>query len=201
VTDLRTDPHTHSEAQDRKAERRNRVLIAAISAGSGIVVALITVFGTIAATNREIVPQGSGPTVERTVTVAPTATETVTVDPSGNPAPTDQPTADETALDTNWTTTADDYFREYGKVVVFDCPEAGIPQDIWGGPFYSYDSSVCTAAVHDGRIGLKKGGPVTVQIREGLKEYKASRSNGITTQEWGPSGTRSETSFEFLPRR
>ena len=52
MTDLRTDPRTHTEAQDRKAERRNRVLIAAISAGSGVLVALITVFGTIAATNR-----------------------------------------------------------------------------------------------------------------------------------------------------
>jgi hypothetical protein len=68
VTDLRHD--SIAEAQDRKAERHNRILIAAISAGSGILVALITVFGTIAATNRQIVPQGSGPTMERTVTVA-----------------------------------------------------------------------------------------------------------------------------------
>jgi hypothetical protein len=197
VTDLRTDPHAHSEAQDRKAERRNRVLIAAISAGSGIVVALITVFGTIAATNREIVPQGSGPTVERTVTVAPTATETVTVDPNGNPAPTDQPTATETALDTNWTTDAGDYTQEYGKVVAFDCPVAGIPQRIFGGPIYRYDSSICTAAVHDGRIKLKNGGRVIVEIREGQDEYKASRNNGITSEE--AYGTH--TSFEFLPRR
>jgi hypothetical protein len=43
MTDLRTEPHT--EAEDRKAERQNRILIAAISAGSGIVIALITVFG------------------------------------------------------------------------------------------------------------------------------------------------------------
>jgi hypothetical protein len=201
VTDVHTDPNV--EAKERKAERHSRILIAAISAGSGVLVALITVFGTIAATDREIVPQGStaGPTVERTVTVAPTATETVTIDPSGEPLPTDQPTADETALDTNWNTTADEYFRETGKVVVFDCPSAGIPQDIWGGPYYSYDSSVCTAAVHNGRITLKKGGRVTIQIREGLKEYKASRSNGITSQEWPESGTRQECSFEFLPRR
>ena len=78
VTDLRRD--SIAETQDRKAERNNRILIAAISAGSGILVALITVFGTIAATNRQIVPQGSGPTMERTVTVGPTATETVTVE-------------------------------------------------------------------------------------------------------------------------
>jgi hypothetical protein len=201
VTDVHTDPNV--EAKERKAERHSRILIAAISAGSGVLVALITVFGTIAATDREIVPQGTtaGPTVERTVTVAPTATETVTIDPSGEPLPTDQPTAYETALDTNWNTTADEYFRETGKVVVFDCPSAGIPQDIWGGPYYSYDSSVCTAAVHNGRITLKKGGRVTIQIREGLKEYKASRSNGITSQEWPESGTRQECSFEFLPRR
>lgn len=201
MTDVHTDPNV--EAKERKAERHSRILIAAISAGSGVLVALITVFGTIAATDREIVPQGTtaGPTVERTVTVAPTATETVTIDPSGEPLPTDQPTADETALDTNWNTTADEYFRETGKVVVFDCPSAGIPQDIWGGPYYSYDSSVCTAAVHNGRITLKKGGRVTIQIREGLKEYKASRSNGITSQEWPESGTRQECSFEFLPRR
>ena len=199
MTDLRTDPRTHTEAQDRKAERRNRVLIAAISAGSGVFVALITVFGTIAATNREIVPQGqtAGPTVERTVTVAPTATETVTVDPSGNPAPTDQPTATETALDTNWTTDARKYSGDYGKVVVFDCPVAGIPQRIYGGPIYSGNSSICTAAVHDGRIDREKGGRVTVEIREGMSEYKVSRRNGITSNQGGYSST----SFEFLPRR
>lgn len=199
MTDLRTDHHTHAEAQDRKAERRTRILIAAMGAVSGIVIALITVFGTIAATNREIVPQGqtAGPTVERTVTVAPTATETVTVDPNGNPAPTDQPTATETALDTNWATTAGEYGRDYGKVIAFDCPVAGIAQRIFGGPIYRYDSSICMAAVHDGRIDIKKGGRVTVEIREGADEYKASRNHGITSED--AYGTH--TSFEFLPRR
>ena len=132
------------------------------------------------------------------MTVTATATETVTVDSSGETVdPTDGPTPSETALDTNWTTTARAYLGKYGLVVAFDCPEAGIPQRIYGGPVYHYNSSICTAAVQDGRIKVEKGGRVTVQIREGKKEYPISRRNGITSERAGTAST----SFEFLPRR
>jgi LCCL domain len=203
VTDAKTDANGATTNPSAEQATFRRAIWPAILTLIGVIVAaLIGAIATVVAANQGALPSVQGPTVYQTQTIAPTATatETVTVDPSGNSAP-PAPTADETALDTTWNTTADEYYGETGKTVVFDCPSAGIPQDIWGGPYYSYDSSVCTAAVHNGRITLKKGGQVTIQIREGLKEYKASRSNGITSQEWPESGTRSECSFEFLPRR
>ena len=47
------------EAHDRAAEPRTQIWISAISALSGVLVAVIGVFGTIAVTNREIVPRAS----------------------------------------------------------------------------------------------------------------------------------------------
>lgn len=191
------------DPRDLAAERRIRLWSVAIPALGGVVVAGIALIGTLAATDSKIVPQGEpGPTIERTVTVAPTATATatvtVTVDASGETTgPTEVPTPSETALDTNWTTTAGAYLKKYGLVVAFDCPEAGIIQRIYGGPVYHYNSSVCTAAVQDGRIDVEKGGRVIVQIREGKKEYPISRRNGITSERAGTAST----SFEFLPRK
>ena len=191
------------DPRDRRAERRTQIWIAVISALSGIAVALITLVGTLRATDSQIVtgPATAGTTVTQTVTVAPTTTITETVAPSGQDgegtSSGSQPSAAETPLDVNWTTTLGKYRGRIGLAVLFDCPPRGLPQTIWGDRVYTGDSSVCTAAVHDGRINLDEGGRVTVVVREGATEYKASRRNGITSQEYGRYGS----SFEFLPPR
>lgn len=56
---------------------------------------------------------------------------------------------------------------------------------MWGTDLYTDDSSVCTAAVHAGRITLAGGGRVTIEIRPGEQSYAASTRNGVTSSPWG----------------
>jgi hypothetical protein len=188
--------HDHKEG---RANRHTQILTAVITAVATLGAAGI---GLLATDSRVVTgPPTPGPTVTQTVTVAPTATGTETMDPNegglngggdgGAPSPT------KTALDVNWETTASDYESDIGITVQFDCPPRGIPQDIWGDGVYTGDSSVCTAGVHDGRITLKKGGRLIVEIREGAPSYPATRRNGITSQEFDEY----RYSFEFLPAR
>jgi hypothetical protein len=52
---------------------------------------------------------------------------------------------------------------------------------VWGTDVYTDDSSVCTAAVHVGKITIDAGGPVEIEIRPGQDSYQGSQRNGITT--------------------
>jgi hypothetical protein len=111
----------------------------------------------------------------------------------GNPANPANP-AIEYEGDVNWTTSTREYLGKIGRVVSYTCPPRGIAQQIWGTDLYTFDSSVCTAAVHAGRISLADGGVVKVQIREGAQQYQGSKRNGIASNTYGSySG-----SFEFV---
>jgi LCCL domain len=193
---------TVDDHKDRKAEHRTQIWIAVISALSGIAIAAIGLIGTLRATDSKIVsgPVEPGPTVTRTVTVAPTATVTETVDTNGggDEVGSTSPVDAETALDVTWKTDIREWGDDIGHKVLFDCPPRGIPQDIWGDRLYYGNSSVCTAAVHDGRISLPKGGRVTVEVREGSSSYPGTRRNGITSEKRTGFPT---SSFEFLPPR
>lgn len=78
---------------------RTQIMIAVIAALGGIAVAVIGLFGTLAATNRTIAPSSPSPAATATVTAAgptvtieapgPTVTATVTTDP-GEPDSSDQ---------------------------------------------------------------------------------------------------------------
>jgi hypothetical protein len=59
---------------------------------------------------------------------------------------------------------------------------------VWGTDIYTLDSSICTAAVHAGKIKLESGGPVTIEMRPGEKSYKGSERNGITTRDYAEYG-------------
>ncbi|KAI8521387.1 hypothetical protein Bbelb_011410 [Branchiostoma belcheri] len=50
---------------------------------------------------------------------------------------------------------------------------------------YVQDSSICRAAIHDGRIVDGQGGDVTVVKVAGLQSYQSSTQNGITTLSYG----------------
>jgi hypothetical protein len=79
-----------------------------------------------------------------------------------------------------------------GQRFVFTCPSYGSAQAVWGTDVYTDDSSVCTAAVLQGRITLAGGGAVTVEIRPGQSSYPGSSGNGITSNSyssWGGSYT------------
>jgi hypothetical protein len=82
-------------------------------------------------------------------------------------------------------------FRTYvGARFAYTCPANGTPAPIWGTDVYTDDSSVCTAAVHVGLIGVATGGAVTIEMRAGQDSYAGSTRNGITSTSyaaWGGS--------------
>jgi LCCL domain-containing protein len=71
-----------------------------------------------------------------------------------------------------------------GENFDYNCGAGGTPGSVWGTDIYTDDSSVCTAAVHNGRITLQQGGTVTIKIRPGLPLYTGSTANGITSGNW-----------------
>lgn len=68
------------------------------------------------------------------------------------------------------------------------CPSgcASASRTVWGTTFYTGDSSLCKAAIHDGRITDSDGGFVNLAFRPGDESYVGSIKNGITTVEYGP---------------
>jgi hypothetical protein len=101
----------------------------------------------------------------------------------------DSPT-EPTPVDVSWFSSARQFSGGTGVRLGFNCPASGTPQKVWGADTYTDDSSICTAAVHAGRITLAAGGQVTIEIRPGLSSYGGSSRNGITSldyDEWDRS--------------
>ncbi|XP_019627168.1 PREDICTED: uncharacterized protein LOC109472036 isoform X2 [Branchiostoma belcheri] len=71
-----------------------------------------------------------------------------------------------------------------------DCVTAG--GAVWGTAIYTDDSSICRAAIHDGKIPAT-GGVVRVNKLPGQSSYQGSTQNGITTSSYGAYGS----SFAF----
>jgi len=84
-----------------------------------------------------------------------------------------------------WSTTAEAFRGQVGQRFRVICPPCGTAGSIWGTGTYTDDSSVCTAAVHAGRVNLTAGGTVTIEIQPGLAAYTGSTMNGIATSAWG----------------
>jgi hypothetical protein len=82
-------------------------------------------------------------------------------------------------------------FRPFvGAQFRYTCPAGGPIGTVWGTDVYTDDSSVCTAAVHAGRITVAAGGTVIIEMRDGQAEYTASTRNGIESRPypaWGGS--------------
>ena len=81
-----------------------------------------------------------------------------------------------------------------GRRFTFVCKPPAERSTLQGVDIYSWDSSICNAAVHAGVITLGRGGTVTIEMRPGLANYPASTRNGITSSE----GTRTILSFVFV---
>ncbi|CAK8684965.1 unnamed protein product [Clavelina lepadiformis] len=66
------------------------------------------------------------------------------------------------------------------------CPSGCVESNgnIWGSAVYTYDSSICRAAIHDGRL-TDSGGKVVVYVKQGQKWYTGSIKNGITSRSSG----------------
>jgi len=87
-----------------------------------------------------------------------------------------------------WNTEAAIVPFEAGKTLKFTCPPNGKESNIWGTDTYTGDSSICTAAVHAGKITLETGGPVTIQMTPGESSYKGSLRHGIKSNDYEKYG-------------
>ena len=83
-----------------------------------------------------------------------------------------------------WSDHAEDLTGTTGQRFTFTCPADGVFYVVWGTDLYSDDSSICTAAVHAGRITRSAGGIVTIELRPGAVSYTGSTRNGVTTRDW-----------------
>ena len=97
-----------------------------------------------------------------------------------------------------WEADARAFDGQNGVHAVYVCPSHGNSYSgifgVWGTDVYSDNSSVCTAAVHAGKITPTDGGIVTIEIRPGEAVYQGSTRNGITS---GGAGSRTN-SFVFF---
>ena len=87
-----------------------------------------------------------------------------------------------------WNTSASMISFEAGKTYKFKCPSSGKESSVWGTDIYTLDSSICTAAVHAGKLASESGGSVTIELRPGESSYKGSTRNGIKTNDYGAYG-------------
>jgi hypothetical protein len=65
------------------------------------------------------------------------------------------------------------------------CPADGKTATIYGTDVYTDDSSVCTAAVHAGKLTIADGGTVTIEVRPGEASYTSTTRNGVTSTSYG----------------
>lgn len=146
--------------------------------GTAIGSAIGTATGTTAAPAGET--DGAGP---RTAVTAP----------QGRPEAPD-PDAHHLTWDTKFTATRIVGRDMVGQRFRFYCPPAPstlVPRAVFGTDVYRFETVVCRAAVHAGRIGMM-GGNVTVRLGKGVGALHGSTRNGITTKS-GPSGDRTIT--------
>lgn len=88
-----------------------------------------------------------------------------------------------------WAQTAQPLYTYLEQQFTFYCPSGvGLTRSVWGTGTYTYDSSLCTAAVHAGKISVINGGVITIQIKPGAASYTGSLSNGISSNSYGSWG-------------
>jgi len=90
-----------------------------------------------------------------------------------------------TGSDATWTTTVSDKPCTAGTTHTFHCPKGAVPvpqPTVWGSATFTADSSICAAAVHDG----KPTETVVVEMRPGLPAYTGTTRHGVTSTSYGP---------------
>jgi hypothetical protein len=86
----------------------------------------------------------------------------------------------------SWSDNAVQYRGNNGAAFTIHCPPGGSFGTVWGSDLYTDDSSLCTAAVHAGRLTAQAGGLATIEIRQGAQSYPASARFGVATRSYGP---------------
>jgi hypothetical protein len=90
-----------------------------------------------------------------------------------------------TAVDVTWATSAMAMACVPGARHRYRCPARGTLAPCWGTDLYTHDSSVCSAAVHAGRVTVDDGGEVTFEMRAGAAGYIGSTRRGVTSLSTG----------------
>jgi hypothetical protein len=121
-------------------------------------------------------------TTSSTEQTMPSPTPPAAASPSASPG---DDTNDVEVTPIAWSTTANQFKQDNGQTYTFECPKGGSPIAIWGSDVYTADSSICTAAVHTGKITLEDGGRVTIEMRPGRPVYGSTTRNGITSNTFG----------------
>jgi hypothetical protein len=99
----------------------------------------------------------------------------------------DDPTGP-TATDITWSQDASNRRASVNQTFVYNCSPNGTFDTVWGTDVYTDDSSICTAAVHAGKITKAAGGVVTIEIKPGQATYDGTARNGVTTLDYGSWG-------------
>ena len=93
-----------------------------------------------------------------------------------------------------WSADAQQWKGNINRVYSVTLPPMGEPGQVWGTDVYTDDSSIGTAAVHQGLITFASGGTVKIRILPGRASYTGSTRSGVASDgydEW-------DGSFEFV---
>lgn len=81
-----------------------------------------------------------------------------------------------------WDSSATHLRAQIGQTFSFICPSGGSIGPVKGSVIYTDDSSICSAAVHAGKITATSGGAVTISILPGQPVYPGVAVNGVNSQ-------------------
>jgi len=81
-----------------------------------------------------------------------------------------------------------------GRRFTFRCRPPATRVRVIGVDLYSWESSICAAAVHAGAIAAERGGTVTIEMRLGADRYAGSERNGVMSE----AGASSLLGFVFI---
>ncbi len=84
-------------------------------------------------------------------------------------------------------TTATSLPGDAGERYLIACPDGCGTSTLWGTGVYTDDSSVCSAAIHNG-IVTSEGGVFSLVVLPGRDSYQATQRHGITSSTWARWG-------------
>jgi hypothetical protein len=100
----------------------------------------------------------------------------------------DDPTSPNNGTDISWSQDASNRRANVNQTFVYNCSPNGTFDTVWGTDVYTDDSSICTAAVHAGKITRAAGGTVTIEMKPALDAYIGTTRNGVTSLDYGSWG-------------
>ncbi len=89
----------------------------------------------------------------------------------------------------DWRTKGSIVDGKHGQTFHYKCPENGtVSRKVYGSGIYSVKSTICSSAVHDGRITAAAGGYVSIQALPRPDKFIAVERNGVKGNKWGSQG-------------